>query len=234
MSYPASKLITNSYYLSGVVARDLQSVSGAQGSDGLDMLNALLAFKTANQKLIPYYTKYSFNAVIGQESYFVPNLVAPETLTFNIGPVRYSSQPTPRKIYFGSGRVDNITSLPFNWHAERCFGGSNVYLYFVPDNTYPCIIWGRFSLPAVTMNQDLSLTMDPFYIEYLRYALAEYIAQENTVSFPAESRMRLKELEEMIQDISPPDLTATKTSSLSSGPTMSWAQVSLGKGWSPS
>src|SRR5260221_6275214 len=144
MSYTVTDLITRAFYLSQGVSRELETVGCQQLEDGLTLLNALLSLKSAHSRLIPYYQEFDFTAVIGQEVYFVPNLVQPETLTFNIGPVRYSTMPTSRRPYFGSGRVDNITSLPFNWHFERLLGGSNIYLYFVPDNTYPIKILGKF------------------------------------------------------------------------------------------
>ena len=138
MAYTVTDLITRAFYLSQVVSRELEEVSGQQISDGLIWLNALLSLKSAHSRLIPYYTEYQFNAVIGQEVYFVPELVQPETLTFNIGPVRYSTQPVPRRAYQGSGRVDNITSLPFNWNFERTLGGANISLVFSPRSKLSC------------------------------------------------------------------------------------------------
>ena len=45
MPYLAQTLITRSWYLSGIVARGAQTVTGDQITDGLMMLNALLDFK---------------------------------------------------------------------------------------------------------------------------------------------------------------------------------------------
>ncbi|MFA6080717.1 MAG: hypothetical protein WC753_04565, partial [Candidatus Gracilibacteria bacterium] len=125
-----------------------------------------MSLKSAYTRVIPYYQEYDFDAVAGQEEYFVPNLVNAETLTFNIGPVRYSTSPMGRKAYFGSGRVDNIQSLPFDWHAERVLGGSNIFLYFVPNTNYPIKIWGKFGFDNVTFNQDLLLIYDEYYVDY--------------------------------------------------------------------
>jgi len=234
MAYTARQLITKSYYLSGIVARRLQSVSGNQLSDGLDLLNDLLAVKTVDQRLIPYYREYALTAVIGQEKYFIADLIAVETFTFNIGSVRYSTTPASRKQYFGTGRVDTIQSLPYNWHIERKLGGSDLYIYFLPNTNYPMKIWGKFGLTEVAdENVDLSLTYDKFYIEYLRYALAEYICADYNIMFQPQSAQKLKELEYTLIDLSPKDLTLQKFSTLQSDTGVNYADVNLGRGWRP-
>lgn len=234
MSYTVTKLITNAWYLSGVVARNLQVVTGDQMSDGLDLLNiSVLAVKSANTRLVPYFQQYNFNMVIGQEMYFVPNLIGIETMTFYIGTVRYSMLPQKRIQYWGSGRIDNIQSLPFSWDMQRTLNGSNVYVYFVPDQDYPSVIWGKFALADVALNQDLELTIDQFYIEYLRYALAEQMCTEYNLPFQPQNAKRLAELENIILTISPPDLSMQKLTALGMETGVNYADVNIGRGWRP-
>jgi len=75
MTYSASKLITQAYYTSGFVARGLRVVSGAELSDGLDLLNGLLADKTPQIGLIPFFKEYQFPTIAQQEIFYVPGLV---------------------------------------------------------------------------------------------------------------------------------------------------------------
>jgi hypothetical protein len=234
MAYLVSDLISRAFYLSQVVSRELETVTGQQQADALIWLNALLSLRSANTKFIPYYTLYQFNAVPTQEVYFVPNLVQPETLTFNIGPVRYSTQPTSRRPYQGAGRVDNIYSLPFNWNFERVIGGANISLYFVPDQAYPIKIWGRFGFSNVAVNTDLETIFDEFYIDYLRYRLAMRICSEYGIPLQPQAMMELEELEDAMRDIMPPDMSLTKVSDLQgTGQGITWADVNLGRGWRP-
>lgn len=236
MSYTARKLIINAYYLSGIVARELQTVSGQQLSDGLDLLNELLAVKTAHQELIPYYEEYSFNAVANQEKYFVPNLISVETITFTVNNVRFSMRGKQREKYFGNARVNNIAALPYNWHFERTEGGANVYLYFLPNSNYPVKIWGKFGLDSVANeNVDMSLVYDKFYMVYLRYALAEFICADYNITFQPQSQKKLDELEQILINISPPDLSIRNISSLTDGydrSNITSASV-LDSGWRP-
>lgn len=219
--------------MSGVLARNLQTITSDQLSDGLDLLNAILAVKSANTRLIPYFTEYNFNAVTGQETYFIPNLLAVETFTFYIGLVRYSTSPQKRKTYWGSGRIDNVTSLPFQWEVERQLGGTNLNIYFFPNQNFPLVIFGKFALSQVTLNQDLSTILDLFYIEYLRYALAEQICIDYIIEMQPRAIVRLQELESIIMHISPPDLTLTKLSSMGKEPSLNYADANLGMGWRP-
>lgn len=156
MSYSVIQLITNAYYASGIVSREFETVSGSQVNDGLQFLNDILADKAIEKDMIPYFTKYEFFAVAAQEKYFIPNLEQLETLVFFINNVRYQMRDIGRKVYFGSSRADNINSLPFNWHLERCLGGANIFMYFKPQTNYPIQAWGSFRLTSVTINQDLN------------------------------------------------------------------------------
>jgi hypothetical protein len=156
MPYTVLQLITNAYYISGVVSRDFQTVSGSQYQDGLQMLNEILADKTVEDDMIPYFQKLSFPAVQGQEKYFIQNLIELETLVFFIDTVRYEMRNIERRRYFGSSRANNIQSLPFTYHVERETGGASIYLYFLPNTNYPMEAWGQFGLSSVALNQDLT------------------------------------------------------------------------------
>ncbi len=233
MAYTAYKLITNAWYLSGIVARGLQQPSGEQINDGLDLLNYLLDFKSSDINLIPYWTKYDFAFVQNQETYNIENLVAVESLTFSINNVRYSMQDITRKDYFGTGRVNNIASLPYNYHVERTLNGSDIYIYFLPQDNYPAQLIGKFALTNVTLFQDLELTYDRFYIEYLRHALAEYMCNEYGVMLAPAVAMKLKEIVAKLRDVSPPDLSTDKLSYFSKQRSINYADVNIGRGWRP-
>lgn len=156
MAYSVIRLVNDAYCAAGVVSKEFQTLSGQQMQDGLQYLNDILADKAIEKNMIPYFSKYEFFAVAGQEEYFIPNLEQIETLVFFINDVRYQMRELDRKVYFGSSRADNIDSLPFNWHLERCLGGAKLFMYFKPQTNYPMQIWGSFRLSSVTINQDLN------------------------------------------------------------------------------
>lgn len=233
MAYTARTLITRAWFLSGIVARNLQTVRGDQISDGLFLLNALLDWKVIQTDLIPYWTYYQFNAVANQEAYFISNLYAIESVTFNIDVVRYPMDFATRRTYFGTGRVDNISTLPFNWTFNRSKGGGTLYMYFLPQSDFPIKLMGKFGLQNVTLDTDMSLTYDPAYIEYLRYALAQYMCSEYGILMNPESKNILKSLERTLMYVSPPDLSMIKTSVLTEGSGLNFGDVNIGKGWRP-
>ena len=201
MPFSARELIVKAYYLSGIVSRKFQSVSGDQLTDGLTLLNETLATEGIDGQLIPYYQEYSLNAVVGQEKYFIPGLIEPETFTFNIGPVRYWMKYEQRRKYFATPRQDNIQSLPYEWHIERVLNGADLYIYFKPNTNYPMKLWGKFALDDVTdLCEDLLLKYDKYFIKYLTYALAREIADEWGMPLPVETSKELARLEEKYED----------------------------------
>lgn len=232
MAYTTLQLITNAYYESGIVSRGFETVGGQQATDGLQFLNDLLQDKTVKNGLIPYYDKHNFTAVAGQEVYFIQDLIEIETFVFYIDTVRYQTENRARREYFGSSRADNIQSLPGSWHMERCFGGANLYMYFKPNTTYPLEIWGQFRLDAVVINQDLSLTLDRFYINYLKFDLAARLCTEYNYNIPPGVAKQLATYEGNISKKSGSmDLRLIKLSSLQRRGGINYSQVNLGHGW---
>jgi hypothetical protein len=328
MTYLAQKLITRSWYLSGIIARNLQTPTFDQINDGLMMLNDLLNFKQIETDLIPYWTYIQIPLVANQEFYYLPNVADIESSTFNIGPVRYPMVETSRKRYFASSRVDNISTLPFNWNFNRGEGGGTLALYFLPASNYPQKMMVKFFLNDVGLQDDLTnifsdlatgfvstititnpgngythiptVTIDPppiggtqaeafatvqngnvtsinitnsgsgytttpnvvitgngssavavaalsnytflqtnnagfdtSYIEYLRYALAQYMCSEYGILFNPESSGILRKMERKLMYMSPPDLSRDGISILGEGQGYNWGDVNIGKGYRP-
>jgi hypothetical protein len=156
MAYTTNQLISDAYYASGVVSKEFETVSGGQFSDALQWVNDIISDKDVNQSMVPYETTYTFTANIGQEKYFIPNLISIDTIVFYKDTVRYALTYTKRNAYFGSPRVQNINSLPFDWYFERQTNGGNLFIYFNPDQTYPFEIHGVFRPNPLRLGQDLT------------------------------------------------------------------------------
>lgn len=233
MAVTVTDLITRAYYLSQVVSRELQTVSGSQISDGLYLLNALLDFKSTDTRLIPYYNRTTFNTVGGTEMYYRPGLLNVDALTFNIGTVRYSMRECTRDEYFAYPRVDNIQSLPFSYRVERVFGGSNIYLYFVPADVYVMNLSGKYALEEVAPGDDISLVYDKYYIEYLRHELANMICSDYGATLPDATMETLMEYRKKLLTVSPPDLSIQSQNYFDSGTGLDWQWVNLGVGYVP-
>ena len=233
MAYTTRELITRAYYLSQIVGRGYQVVSGDQITDGLFLLNALLNYKRTDLRLIPYFTRYEFDTVVGQEEYFIDNLLYVDAMTFNIGEVRYSMREMTRKEFFNTPRVDNIENLPFSYRAERELDGTRLFFYFLPGGVYQMKLSGKFALLPVTLDQDLSLTYDSFYIEFLRYELAKEICDYYGNTMPEAALAKYEEMRKKLMEVSPTDLSIQKRTYFSKGPFMDWQTVNIGRGWYP-
>jgi hypothetical protein len=234
MTYPVRRLINEAYYLSSIVSREFQSVSGSETTGGLEYFNDLLAVEGITGETIQYYSQYDFNAVTGQEKYFIPNLIEAETLTFKIQSIRYSVRKITRDNYFGRARADDITSLPHQWHTERTKGGTDLYIYFSPDVNYPMQIWGKFGLEEIDdLDLDLKTIYDNPYITYLKYALARYICENFDQPVPVGVEFKLTRMEGKMRNVSPPDLSIEKLSGLRGYSAIDYPQINLGGGWRP-
>ena len=236
MTYSLNKLITNAYYLSKVRSADFQNVGGDDITIGIDLLNEILSESSINTKMIPYYKEYITPAIIGQETYFIPNLVQPLSLTFNLGTVRYATNNLTRFEYHSTTRIDGIIALPFNASFEKTTGGCNLYVQFLPSDAYPFKIWGKFSLSQVDSSQlpdDLLTTYDMFYLRYLRYRLSVEICNFFTVSVRPEVWKELAIIEGLLNNMNPIDLTTKKVNLYNDRNTINWAQVNIGKGYTP-
>ena len=108
-----------------------------------------------------------------------------------------------------------------------------MFVYFRPDQTYTFDLSGKFGLTQVTLNQDMSLVYDQFYLEYLRYSLAQFMCNEYNIAFAPEKLDMLKKYEKKLMDVSPIDLTMKKMSFMSGTTSMNWAQANIGKGFTP-
>lgn len=230
----ARELITNAWYLSGIVSRDLETVSGDQISDGLNILNELLGEKSGTGRYIPYYTQAQVATVAGQQDYTVPNLIVLDTLTFNIADVRYNMRRDSRYRFWGTARLDNIESLPFHYYSERVLGGSKISLYFLPNADIDYLtVTGRYALTTVALDDEMSTLLDSFYVSYLKYLLAQRLCDWYSTEFSPSKQKVLAELEANCVDVNPMDFTVKKLSTLSSRDSINYAQVNIGKGWRP-
>ena len=235
-SYSVNQLITNAFYLSKVRSKDFQTVGGDDIAVGLDLFNKVLSQTSSNTKMIPYYSSVTIPAVIGQEMYFIENLVEPFSLTFNMTTVRYATCEMSRREYHATTRIDGVIALPFNVSFERLLGGCNMYVQYLPADTYPFIIWGKFALASVgygDLTQDLSLTYDTWYIDYLEHCTAKRICNYYGVAINPEVQAIIDQISANVNDMNPIDLTSRKYNLYTDKNGLGWAQVNLGHGFSP-
>lgn len=234
MTYLASELISRAYYIAGIVARGDQTVSGQEATDGLFLLNALLASKSIKDSLIPYYKTDAFDTEANKEHYEIEGLISLVALTFDQGTVRFPTNFQTTRSYYASGRVITLNNLPFNFNARRTKGGMTISFYPLPQTAYPVQIFGKFSWPKIeSLDEDLEDVFDDPYIEYLRLKLSRYICIENNITMQPDAATELKSLENSLINLSAPDLTINKYSTLKASPVISWPFINLGNGYWP-
>lgn len=232
----ALELINRSFYNSQIVGKNFNTATNDQINDGLFYLNNILAEKTAQNALNPYYQPYSFTTEVGEEEYFVENLINIETLTFVYQTVRYACNEYSRTQYFQSFRANTVETLPLTYHVERGLGGATVFLYPLPNLEYEFTMWAQFGFTTpIALNTDLFTVYDRFYTAYLELELAARLCVFYGKQIPPGVAQGLARCEASISSrISPPDLTTTKTSTLTGEASINWAFVNFSNGWTVS
>lgn len=231
--YKASKLAVQACYLSNIVSRGTQTVTGEQLDDALEALNCVISEQSIGSKTIPYFKNITISAITGQEKYFIPNLIEIENATFLMTNVRYPMFLMNRNSFFGTPRATNINSMPYTYCAERTVGGTNLYFYFTPNNAYPITIWGKFGFDIVEADTDLSEVWDYFYINYIKLLAAEYICCINGNSLPEQTYRKLRSIEQKMTDMNPVDYTMKKYSSFTANNYIGYSYANLGTGFYP-
>lgn len=233
MTYTARQLITKAYYRSGIVAREFKTVSGQELSDGLDMLNDLLAISQVDSQLIPYMRYYNFSTVEGQEKYYIPYLIQAFVALFNLDGLRFAITFPTRDVYFGSSRVESLETLPVRARIERSLNGSDMYFYPLPNKVYPIKIWGKFGLTETTFDADLLLSYERSYLTYLKNKLARVICIEFDKVPSPELMREIVIYEEKVRLITVQDMSIKTVRTIGSGDNVAdkWFAMILGGGW---
>lgn len=230
--YKATQLITRAYYLANIRSRELEEVTGAEVSDGLELLNAILNRYGFLTRLDPYETEYNFDMVAGTKRYFIPGLAEPTTITFNLDTLRIPSTMISFKSFYGGYRAEDLKSLPFTCTVVRKKGGADLDFYFVPEQAYPVTIWGKFFPAEVTLDTDLSLSFESSYIDYFRYLLARKLCDEFSKQTPAGVEREIQRYEAQLMDVQPLDLTTQRVSAFPGKTTDLYTLASFGP-WMP-
>lgn len=226
----ATQLVTQSYYLSDVVSRELETVSGSQLSDGIEMLNEILDEKSASGHEIPFNESRNFTGVPGQEEYFIEGLIDVTSLTFVNQNVRYSMRWYSHDKYHGSTRVLNINTFPGIYTVNRVTNGSNIYIYFNPDLNYQFELWGKFSFDNVAPTTDLSAALPKFFVSYLKYALANRICQYFNIEFAPGKLDILRQKEKTIFEPEPEDLSIKLDAKFNNKRVLDYAAINIYRG----
>ncbi len=234
------ELINWAWNLSGIKGRQFETVTGQESSDGLTLLNDILAGRNSDGRYISYYERFDISAVIGQEDYWVDNLVEVDTATVTLDEVRYPLMYVDRNTYWGEGRVNNITALPYSYYSERQINsdtnipGTRLWFYWLPaQSDYTFQVVGRFSLQKLTLSTVISNHLEGYYIDYLKYKLAKRMCDFYDYEFGQSRMQELTNLEMQVNDINPIDTRVKKITPFTGDTVFNWADVNIGRGWRP-
>lgn len=235
-----NELIQGALYLS-VLSLEFDTANQAYGATGLQLLNEILAEASIDASLITYNRLQQFTCEIGKSVYPIDGLIRLETLTFFLtggsNNVRMEMIQDNTYHFYGMSKVTDIQSLPYHYYVQRRVGGSDIKLYFVPDQPYQMEMFGKFSFNKLSTDDltlDLDTIYDPFYQTWLKYKLASRLCQIYGIPLSAEVSRELAILTNKITNLIGFNLEL-KTVPLTKrkNAQMNWAYINYGKGWTP-
>lgn len=197
-----TELITRAYIEANVISAEFETASEQQTSNALYLLNVCLSESQINGNFIPFETHTTITCVPGQQEYSLTDVVEVRQITFLDGDVRFNMICDSQYRFFGSMRVDEIRSLPFHYYVERCVGGSNLYLYFLPDQAYTLQLLVKKSITQLTIADNLD-QFDLFFIDYLTHLLAQRLCIEAGQVFRSDLKDLMNKYETKMKQLTP-------------------------------
>lgn len=174
----------------------------------------------ANQLVINAYDLAGTYATVAALVTAINNNVDNVTATYTIG-----SNAQNGINFTLTNTTNNITQLPNNLISVATLG---------TQSSTNHVTFGNFStLNGFKSVNYVSSGFDQFYIDYIRYELAERLCKEYAYDVPPGVKDQLDTYRMQISKLAEPmDLQIQKMNPLSEATGIDWAQVNIGKGWS--
>jgi hypothetical protein len=161
---------------------------GNDMSKAVHFFNNMVKYYSSSSLLLTISKKISFNVSIGQQYVtfgdptFVPTpdvtqgrLSNLENAWLELDGVTYPLIDESRNVFFGSYKYEPQQGLPRFIIITNETNLTRMQLYPAPSQGYTVFVWGKFQLPYITENGDLSL-FPQYSLMFFSFALAKYLA----------------------------------------------------------
>lgn len=189
----ASDIITNAFYLIGLITPD-RVPSDSLAARGLYALNNILDSFSGTALEIPFIQELTFNMQTGKDVYSFSNVVPADVVSERISSLEYvrvvypggaspgamdnvidSVKTIDLSILYNSRRYSGIASRPCLVALDRQAQVSNLVFYPKPDLAYQILLRAKFMLSNLEAQQVIS-NLPPWYYRFLEYSVARELA----------------------------------------------------------
>lgn len=162
-----------------------------QGNDmakGIHFLNNLLKYYSSSALLLTISKKIQFQVQIGQQfvTFGAPSFVPTPDVTqgrlanlenawLELDGVDYPLIIESRNVFFGSYKYEPQLGLPRYAIIVNETNLTQMQLYPAPSQVYDVFVYGKFQLPYISENDDMS-SLPQYYLRFLTFALARDLA----------------------------------------------------------
>lgn len=210
MAYPIRQLIIEAYYLSGLVSRETETVSGEELEEGRHYLNIILSNNTINGERIIYSQSTKGTLNISSNTIYVPKLFCVQTITLYNGNIRYPLTRLDRDQFYGTSSIHALESIPVYYHEELSIlpldltenqptEGMRINVYPCANTNYEYVIHGKFGFDEIkpeNLSDDALKLWAYYYINYLTLSLAKRLNATTDIAFPVATQELLKSVEQ--------------------------------------
>jgi len=188
MAAPTVKrFVTDAYQLISASSPTVP-LQGDDMSKGVQFLNELLMNYSSSSLMLTIAKKITLQVQIGQqfvtfgESTYVPTpdvtigrLSNLQDAWLELDGVTYPLIDESRGVFFGSYKFEPQLGLPRFVIITNDLDLTTMQLYPAPSQVYNLFVYGKFQLPQLNENSDMSL-VPQYYYRYLKFALARDLA----------------------------------------------------------
>jgi hypothetical protein len=222
MTANVNLLIEGAYKTAGLFNED-QRIDGYRVTEALDYLNEIIDSFATSPKKIAFYHVLTFNMVAGQREYTLSDLAGSDIVYHRlvrlkycvliINGYRYPVDVIDDYDYYCMIYAETAQGRPTGVFFSNDMTGTGTYerskLVFIkqPDQAYQCEIKGKFVLPTLTLNSDITI-IPAYYMKLLRYSLAKELAlMYHPQNWTADHEKNLIELKDATFSIADTDLS---------------------------
>lgn len=179
-----NQLIIDAHRLANIYAED-EEPTAPQMQRGLDYINETLDSLSGNGIQIPYTNTVTFNTQAGKDTYTFSREVGADVNTNKIieitdvyltyGDVRFPMEKIEHDQAYQLVRYPTAKTRPTQVFMQNTNFGTELVLFYNPDDVYPITVRGKQVLDNVALGADLT-NVPPNYRKFLRYALGRELS----------------------------------------------------------
>lgn len=223
MTRTVNRLIEQAFRKAGLFSQD-RMIKGYKITEALDMLNDILDENSADTTYVAFYEILQFPMVPGQRIYTIGRnlgndvdhnrLVELKHVALIASGARYPVRVVDDYDYYAVIYYESAQGRPASVFYQNDIAQTTLTFVAKPDIAYTCELKCKSILSGLSLNTDIT-NVPPYYLQYLKYALAKELALEYLPSnWTAFHEKRYQKLEDHLRTMADVDFSLRLSNAL--------------------